>query len=603
MSQFIVSARKYRPTRFDDVVGQGHVSTTLKSAIANDHLAHAFLFCGPRGVGKTTCARILAKVLNCEQVTKDNEPCGSCDSCQSFANNASLNIYELDAASNNSVDHIRSLTEQVRFAPQLGKYKIYIIDEVHMLSTAAFNAFLKTLEEPPSYAIFILATTEKHKIIPTILSRCQIFDFKRITIPEMVSHLQQICQNEQIDAEEEALNIIAQKADGALRDALSIFDRIVSSSPNELRYKTVIETLNILDYDYFFKIVDELLNEDMSATLLIYDQIIRQGFSGDIFLTGLAKHIRDLLMSLDTKTQSLLEVSESIKLLYLDQAKRAPKALLLSMLSIINDCDVHFKTALNKRLHVELALIRMTYIRRAKKVSESTLASQSTSTDQKKKLAPNSSGKTASKKADQDTDKEIKSEDNTNTSTPKPLVDSGTAITHSPDTSQKTNENTSTSNVNGNGSQKNNLIDALKEEIIRDSSLAEQNTLPFNLENVKEIWQQYMDEINSKHIKSLLTTTQLYLNDESKSSITFVCQSSRAQDAIQKNGALRKKMIECFNLPSIIFDFDIQAQEQKPPPKPKLPQSDREKYVHFLNLNGDLKSLQKEFQLLPKKKK
>ena len=278
MSTFIVSARKYRPARFDEVVGQQHVSQTLKNALQSDHLAHAFLFCGPRGVGKTTCARILAKVLNCQNRTEDYEPCGTCDSCKAFDSNASFNITELDAASNNSVEHIRSLIEQVRFQPQQGAYKVYIIDEVHMLSQQAFNAFLKTLEEPPPYAIFILATTEKHKIIPTILSRCQIFDFKRIQIPTMVSYLKDICTKEKIKAEESALHIIAQKADGALRDALSIFDRIVSFSGNTITYDDTIANLNILDYDYYFKVIEALLSEDGPQTLLLFNEILDKGF-------------------------------------------------------------------------------------------------------------------------------------------------------------------------------------------------------------------------------------------------------------------------------------------------------------------------------------
>ena len=314
MSTFIVSARKYRPTRFVDVVGQEHVSQTLKNALQSNHLAHAFLFCGPRGVGKTTCARILAKVLNCLNVTADSEPCNSCDACLAFQENASFNITELDAASNNSVEHIRALIEQVRFQPQQGKYKIFIIDEVHMLSQQAFNAFLKTLEEPPSYAIFILATTEKHKIIPTILSRCQIYDFKRIQVPRMVTHLQGICAQEGIDADPEALHIIGQKADGALRDALSIFDRITASSAgNKITYENVITNLNVLDYDYYFQVVDSLLQEDASRILLLLDDIFAKGFDGDIFINGLAEHLRNILVCKDPATTPLLNVSENLQ--------------------------------------------------------------------------------------------------------------------------------------------------------------------------------------------------------------------------------------------------------------------------------------------------
>ena len=365
MSQFVVSARKYRPQRFDEVVGQEHVSLTLKNAIQNDQLAHAFLFCGPRGVGKTTCARILAKVLNCENRTKDFEACETCSSCTSFNKNASFNIIELDAASNNSVEHIRSLIEQVRFQPQQGQYKIFIIDEVHMLSQQAFNAFLKTLEEPPPYAIFILATTEKHKIIPTILSRCQIFDFKRIQIPRMVSHLEGICKQEGIKAEKEGLHIIAQKADGALRDALSIFDRMTSFAGGKITYDSVIENLNVLDYDYYFKVVEAMVTEDVSKVLLIFDEIFKKGFDPDIFINGLAEHLRNLLVCKDEQTLQLLEISDSLKQQYLTQAKVVPSSFLLTALNIANDCDINYKMARHKRLHVEMAIIKMTYIGRA----------------------------------------------------------------------------------------------------------------------------------------------------------------------------------------------------------------------------------------------
>lgn len=380
MSNFIVSARKYRPQRFEDVVGQQHVAGTLKNALATDHVAHAFLFTGPRGVGKTTCARILARILNCQNRTKDYEACNECASCKSFNENASFNIIELDAASNNSVEHIRALTEQVRFQPQQGKYKVFIIDEVHMLSQAAFNAFLKTLEEPPPYAIFILATTEKHKIIPTILSRCQVFDFRRITVGDMVLHLKNICLKEQIEAEDDALHIIAQKADGALRDALSIFDRITSFSGKKITYDDVIENLNVLDYDYYFQITDALLAEDAPAILNLFDQISRKGFEPDVFINGLAEHLRNILVCKDAATLALLEVGESLRERYRKQAALAPAAFLLTALNICNDCDVNFKMARNRRLHVEMALLKMCYINRAVKAVQ-TVASEKKTPD------------------------------------------------------------------------------------------------------------------------------------------------------------------------------------------------------------------------------
>ncbi len=370
MSNFIVSARKYRPQRFQDVVGQGHVAGTLKNALASGQVAHAFLFTGPRGVGKTTCARILAKVLNCENRTPDFEACNECSSCKSFNENASFNIIELDAASNNSVEHIRALTEQVRFQPQQGRYKVFIIDEVHMLSNQAFNAFLKTLEEPPPYAIFILATTEKHKIIPTILSRCQIFDFRRITVADMVSHLQGICEKEGIEAEEDALHIIAQKADGALRDALSIFDRITSGAGKKITYDAVIENLNVLDYDYFFQITDALLAEDSAGLMNRFDEILRKGFDPEVFILGLAEHLRNVLVCKDKATLGLLEVGESLRERYRAQAAITPSSFLLTALNLCNDCDIHFKMARHKRLHVEMALLKMCHIGRAVKGAE-----------------------------------------------------------------------------------------------------------------------------------------------------------------------------------------------------------------------------------------
>lgn len=379
MSNFVVSARKYRPVRFDEVVGQQHVSGTLKNALQTDHLAHAFLFCGPRGVGKTTSARILAKVLNCKDRTEDYEPCNKCDSCVSFNNNASLNITELDAASNNSVDHIRALTEQVRFQPQQGEFKVFIIDEVHMLSQAAFNAFLKTLEEPPPYAIFILATTEKHKIIPTILSRCQIFDFKRIQPKDIILHLQGICAQEEITAEEDALHIIAQKADGALRDALSIFDRMVASSSSSITYDAVIENLNVLDYDYFFRAIDYILTEDRGGMMLLFNEVLSKGFDEDLFLNGLSAHVRDLLVCKDPETLKLLEVGERLRERYHQQAAISPADLLLTILNIANECDLGFRLARNKRLHVEMSLLKMTAVRRAFRNEPTVIAPSNTS--------------------------------------------------------------------------------------------------------------------------------------------------------------------------------------------------------------------------------
>ncbi|MGJ1438035.1 DNA polymerase III subunit gamma/tau [Sphingobacterium multivorum] len=370
MDNFIVSARKYRPITFDSVVGQQHITGTLKNAIHNNQLAQAFLFCGPRGVGKTTCARILAKTINCENILAGTEPCGECDSCKSFQNGNSFSIHELDAASNNSVDDIRNLIDQVRIPPQAGKYKIYIIDEVHMLSQAAFNAFLKTLEEPPSYAIFILATTEKHKILPTILSRCQIFDFNRIKVEDMASHLARIADREGIDYDQDGLHIIAQKADGGLRDALSMFDQIVSFSNKNVTYQAVIDNLNILDYDYYFKLTDAILTEDAAQTLLIFNEILNHGFDGSHFIAGLSAHFRNLLVAKEPATLKLLEVSDSIRQKYLQQSQKASPGFLLSALNISNQCEINYKTSKNQRLQVELSLLKTCHIASAIKLSQ-----------------------------------------------------------------------------------------------------------------------------------------------------------------------------------------------------------------------------------------
>ncbi len=359
MSDFVVSARKYRPQTFDTVVGQKSITATLKNAIKNDHLAQAFLFCGSRGVGKTSTARILAKTINCFNRSEKIEACDTCASCESFNSGASLNVYELDAASNNSVEDIRSLIDQVRIAPQLGTHKVYIIDEVHMLSPSAFNAFLKTLEEPPKHAIFILATTEKHKIIPTILSRCQIFDFNRIKVSDIADHLAFIAKSESVTAEQEALHIIAQKADGALRDALSIFDQIVTFSGNNVTYQNVIDNLNILDYDYFFRIVESTQKEDIPGVLLLFNDIVEKGFDQHNFIVGLADHYRNLLVCKDVRTAKLLEVGESIQEKYIAQSKLIDANVIVRALGVLSRADVEYKASKNQRLLVEMALMQL----------------------------------------------------------------------------------------------------------------------------------------------------------------------------------------------------------------------------------------------------
>ncbi|HKJ79856.1 MAG TPA: DNA polymerase III subunit gamma/tau [Prolixibacteraceae bacterium] len=367
MENFIVSARKYRPDSFDTVVAQSSITSTLKNAIKNSQLAHAYLFCGPRGVGKTTCARIFAKTINCSNLSDEVEACNECDSCKAFNTQRSFNIHELDAASNNSVDDIRVLIDQVRIPPQVGKYSVYIIDEVHMLSSQAFNAFLKTLEEPPKHAIFILATTEKHKIIPTILSRCQIFDFNRISVSEITAHLEEVAKKEGVSVESQALNVVAHKADGAMRDALSIFDQIVSFSGKDISYQDVISNLNVLDYDYYFRLVDHFLKNEVPDALLIFDEILSHGFDGHHFINGLSSHLRDLLVCSDPVTVQLLEVGGDIKERYKTQAIACPENFLLDALQISNDCDYKYKSSQNKRLLVELALVKMAQLTLKKK--------------------------------------------------------------------------------------------------------------------------------------------------------------------------------------------------------------------------------------------
>ncbi len=359
MENYIVSARKYRPLTFDSVVGQRALTTTLKNAIASGKLAHAYLFCGPRGVGKTTCARIFARTINCLTPTETGEACGNCESCKAFEQQRSFNIHELDAASNNSVEDIRSLIEQVRMPPQVGRYKVFIIDEVHMLSTAAFNAFLKTLEEPPAHAIFILATTEKHKILPTILSRCQIYDFNRMEVADIVGHLKHVAQQEGYDYEEEALSVIARKADGGMRDALSIFDQVAGYAEGHLTYRKVIEDLNVLDYDYYFKIVDQMLGKNIPAVMLTLNEILSKGFAANHFISGFASHLRDLLVSRDAQTLPLLEVSEMVRTRYSEQAAKCRPQFLYRALRFCNDCDLNYRTSSNKRLLVELTLIQV----------------------------------------------------------------------------------------------------------------------------------------------------------------------------------------------------------------------------------------------------
>lgn len=413
MDNYLVSARKYRPSTFSNVVGQRALTTTLKNAIASGKLAHAYLFCGPRGVGKTTCARIFAKTINCLSPTPDGEACNACEACIAMNEQRSLNVHELDAASNNSVEDIRSLIEQVRIPPQIGRYKVYIIDEVHMLSTSAFNAFLKTLEEPPHYAVFVLATTEKHKVLPTILSRCQIYDFSRITLADTISHLKEVAQSEGIVAEEEALAIIAQKADGGMRDALSIFDQVSSFTQGNITYKKTLENLHVLDVDYFFRLTEATLHADVTSCWLILDEVLRSGFDAQQFLSGLALHFRNLLLCKNPQTASMLEMGETTRQLYLGKASMYPTKLLYNALTLTNECDMAYRTSRNKRLLIELLLVRLCHLN-----SDKTIADNELGSSEKKKQLPTITPKTASVVIGKASHKEP----STSTSTPVPVV-------------------------------------------------------------------------------------------------------------------------------------------------------------------------------------
>ncbi len=577
MSNFVVSARKYRPMRFDDVVGQQHVSQTLKNALRNEQVAHAFLFCGPRGVGKTTCARILARVLNCENVTPDFEPCGECASCKSFDENASFNIHELDAASNNSVEHIRALTEQVRFQPQQGKKKIYIIDEVHMLSQAAFNAFLKTLEEPPPYAIFILATTEKHKIIPTILSRCQIFDFKRIQIPEMVAHLQNICKEEGIDADKDALHIIGQKADGALRDSLSIFDRIASSVPDKkITYDSVISNLNILDYDYYFKVIDAMLTEDVSTVMLIFNEIVNKGFEPDIFINGLAGHLRNLLICKDEKTLKLLEVGENVRARYHEQARLSPMSYLLTALNIANDCDVNYRMARNKRLHVEMAIIKMAFINRAIEIANNPQANIS-----QEKKTPNLNG---SQPAAPNPPVSQKNASNANN-----YQEQNTAVQvkEAPPKPQMP--------TFGGGS----LLDKVKAKVKEDEQKIDAAPDLLNQENLEAAWAAFTEQVESPLIKGQFKTSKIKLDGET---IRVGTSGKVAKESIPLEPGLMAFMREKLATKTLKLECYIdealkKAIEAEAPKAPAAPLTNMDKYKVLVEKNAQLDELRKRFDL------
>lgn len=572
---FVVSARKYRPQNFDEVIGQDHVAQTLKRALENDQLAHAFLFAGPRGVGKTTSARILAKVLNCENLQEGYKSCGECNACKAFMENASFNIFELDAASNNSVEHIRALNEQVRFQPQQGAYKIYIIDEVHMLSQAAFNAFLKTLEEPPPYAKFILATTEKHKIIPTILSRCQIFDFKRIQIKDIVIQLQEIATKENKNIADDALHLIAQKADGAMRDALSIYDKVVSSVEGDISYKDVAENLNVLDYEFFFKIVDGAIKEDMAEVMLINNDIIRQGFEAEQFVLGLMTHLRDLLMVKDVRTADILDIAESLKTRYDNQASLASNSFLLSALNVLNDTDINLPRSQNKRLSVEIALSKICYLNRIinkKKTDDHSLESSSNKANATVSLINKELPKAnvvkepsvPNVKANQPEELQAQHPTKTETKSEAPQKVKSESNPESKSENQKSDALTSIIKT----PSLNTSLDVLMKGGTNKKHKKEQ-TKVFNLEGVMEIFDAYEKQTSSPSVQSALSNIKVELDG---SDIRVLAPIQIYLDFIRQESPLIEILHETYSnsYDKIVYQVSEETfPDYKAPKKPK----------------------------------
>ena len=572
---FVVSARKYRPQNFDEVVGQDHIAQTLKNALKNDQLAHAFLFAGPRGVGKTTSARILAKVLNCENLQEGYRACGECNSCKAFVDNASFNIFELDAASNNSVDHIRTLNEQVRFQPQQGSFKIYIIDEVHMLSQAAFNAFLKTLEEPPPYAKFILATTEKHKIIPTILSRCQIFDFRRIQIPDIVRQLENISSKENRNIDQDALHLIAQKADGALRDALSIYDKIISTVEGDISYKDVADNLNVLDYDYYFRIIDSAIKEDFPSLMLIYDEIVKSGFEPEQFLPGLMEHLRDLLMVRDLKTAALLETGENLKKRYEAQAQLCSPSFLMTSLSILNNADINLIRSHNKRLSVEIALSKICYMNRA--------------VEKKKTVAPTKDQLKSTVKVP---DQKISGTQEQ----PPEIKEAPKAIEEEKQDEKPTAEEVSKTEPEKpklnkiNAPQVSADLDSLLKSIEKKENDKAGNGVPFTVEEIQKIFDGFRDKTDSQSLKTAMQYIKILIDENE---VTIVTPTRIYIDFIKQEMHLLEKIHDQYPNRDIKLLFEVNENAfpgYEPPKKPKS-LTTKEKYDLLISKNPEFEKL------------
>lgn len=603
MENFIVSARKYRPATFETVVGQQHITGTLKNAIKNNQLAQAFLFCGPRGVGKTTCARILAKTINCTNPTADMEACGQCDNCQSFQNGHSFNVHELDAASNNSVDDIRSLIEQVRIPPQAGKFKIYIIDEVHMLSQSAFNAFLKTLEEPPSYAIFILATTEKHKILPTILSRCQIFDFNRIQVEDIASHLSKIAERESIAYEPDGLHIIAQKADGGLRDALSMFDQIASYANKNITYKAVIDNLNILDYDYFFKLTSYLTAAQVSQTLLLFDEILNNGFDGNNFINGLASHFRNLLVGKDSATIKLLEVSDNIKQKYLEQCRQTELSFLLTALNLANSCDLNYKNSKNQRLQVELALIKMCHIRSVVNLAQQPLNTNNTATDsdQDKKKTNVVNEQPVSTKPKAESENQVSNTPAVPQTVPSAVVPAEEKPKDAPRVSSMPTATSISINIpkpNATSTLIPNLNDLGRTANNDDDKGPKKATgearEPFSYDRLLEMWSQYIQILKAADKINLFTILNNFPPKLLSPVLIEVSVESKTQEHL-----VQQELVELMNflrngLQNFAIDITFKQVERK---LENRLYGNREKYDYLLNKNPKLEELRRRFNL------
>lgn len=575
MDQFVVSALKYRPRLFDEVVGQEHVTKTLKNAIKADRMAHAFLFCGPRGVGKTSCARILARTINCENLTQDTEACGICENCKNFDNQASMNIIELDAASNNSVENIRTLIEQVRYYPQSGKYKVFIIDEVHMLSQSAFNAFLKTLEEPPEHVIFILATTEKNKILPTILSRCQVFDFKRISDAGMIQQLSSIAEENKITYDEDALRIIAQKADGALRDALSIFDRVVSMSEGKLTYEVVAEHLNVLDFKYYLSITEAFTKGDTAEVLRVFDDIIQRGFDAHEFIIGLSTHFRNLLFCKMPKVSHLMELSESIRNLYESQAQGCSSSFLMNGMHLSNECELEYRNSNNKRLHVELCLMRITSILKKKLAIEPSKPKQESS--KKKDLhKPSEPLREISPEKDNFQRLSTLVEDmNDSTSQDQDIED------------KKSNETNVQSPSDSNkpesielGLKSLSSLEAFESEI---GELQTEEIGELRIEEVEKHWNEYRKSDASPQLKVMMNDSSISLEGEV---LEIIIPSELAKARIQEEKRLMNTMQELITGTNFKLQFKIIEKKIDPENMPeRLPVTDGEKMEYFKNKN------------------